>query len=434
MKTAARVLIVFILLAALVPAKGAAAQTPPALNCQTAALMLGATAEEGTIDGAIYCILYPPDAVWNHDVVMFAHGYMNILEPISIPWETQLVIDETTTLPGLVLNLGYAFAVTSYSKNGLAVLQGLNDVAALAKHIRTTNDQVEQIYLTGASEGGLVTALAIEQYPQFFAGGLSTCGPIGSFQYQVQYWTDFRVAYDATYPTNSLAQQTTPIFVPQSLLPQWPLLIQEIGALLMADPQKAAGLLTATGVPFDPANPQTIGESVVGLLYYNVFATNDGRMTLVPGLTEAHLAPPSLLGNPYSNPAYITPAYPNGITADPAALAALKAYETTGKPKRALVVMHTTGDPIVPFNHSLMYVQKVSDSGKVGKIKKVTLIPISRYGHCAFEPVEMVVAFNAMVEGATALPFSSEQIQSALPNEKDQMKFQELMGAVKTLE
>lgn len=432
MKTAARVLLVLALLAAFLPGSGASAAPPsPDPQCEAAALALGAKADSGVINGAIYCILYPKGAKWNRDVVLFAHGYMNILEPISIPWDSQLRVDDQTTLYGLILNLGYAFAVTSYSKNGLAVQQGLQDVVNLAQYIRSSNKQVKRIYLTGASEGGLVTALGIEQYPEYFAGGLSTCGPTGSFQYQIQYWGDFRVAFDEVFPDSPLALNTTPIYVPQSLLPQWPDLTQDTLFRLATYPDKAVGLLVSQQVPFDPADPNTVAESVIGLLYYNVFATNDGRLTLVPGLVEGDLFPPSILGNPYSNPTYTKFPHPAGITADPNALAALVPYETTGILERQLVVMHTTGDPIVPFDHSLMYAGKITAAGSLSKL---SLIPIPRYGHCAFEPAEMVFGFYVMVLRSTLQPFSADQIQSALPDARGQMKFQELKEKHKDLE
>ena len=54
--------------------------------------------------------------------------------------------------------------------------------------------------MTGVSEGGLITALAIEQRPDVFDGGLSTCGPIGDFSQQINYFGDFRVLFDYFFP------------------------------------------------------------------------------------------------------------------------------------------------------------------------------------------------------------------------------------------
>ena len=56
------------------------------------------------------------------------------------------------------------------------------------------------MYLVGVSQGGLVCTLAVEQNPGIFSGGLSLCGPIGDFRRQINYWGDFRVAFDYFFP------------------------------------------------------------------------------------------------------------------------------------------------------------------------------------------------------------------------------------------
>src|SRR5205823_3295627 len=57
-----------------------------------------------------------------------------------------------------------------------------------------------RVYLTGISEGGLITTLAIEQYPDIYDGGLAAAGPIGDFRRQINYFGDFRVIFDYYFP------------------------------------------------------------------------------------------------------------------------------------------------------------------------------------------------------------------------------------------
>ena len=139
--------------------------------------------------GAVYAICMP--ATWNGDLVIFAHGYVAPSEPWS-KFVEQLTLPDGTTLPGLVNNLGFAFATTSYSANGLAVLPGVQDIKDLVDIFKAKNSGTHHVYLTGASEGGLVTTLAVERFPTVFSGGLATCGPIGDFRKQINYWGDFR--------------------------------------------------------------------------------------------------------------------------------------------------------------------------------------------------------------------------------------------------
>jgi fermentation-respiration switch protein FrsA (DUF1100 family) len=427
MKTLVRIVFVLCLLAALLPARSAAAEDilAPDPACYYYGELLGATAISAVVDGSIVCIMIPK--YWNGDAVIFAHGYVSPLLPVAIPWD-QMVLDESNNLPGMVTSLGYAFATTSYSKNGLAMKQGVQDVLNLVDFMKgfanSLGAQIGRIYLTGASEGGLVTALAMEQAPEVFAAGFSTCGPVGSFQDQVQYLGDFRVAFDRKFVNNLLVQYgATPIYIPPVIWQNWGLLSAGLGQSILANPDLAFQLLMEQQVPYDPADPGTVLNSISSLLWYSVFATNDARLTLVPGLTMDDLLPPSLLGNPYSNPSYRI-GYPKGIKADKNATKEIQRYYTTSADlERPLVLMHTIDDPVVPFSQSTTYLKKAFQAGT---LHQVSYIPIDRYGHCAFEPSEILFGFYVMVLRATFNPFSTEQIQAALPSAVDQVQFEVL--------
>ena len=64
-----------------------------------------------------------------------------------------------------------------------------------------------------------MTTLAIEQRPDLFAGGLATCGPIGDFQKQIDYFGDFRVLYDYFFPDILPGNATN---IPTALVKDWP--------------------------------------------------------------------------------------------------------------------------------------------------------------------------------------------------------------------
>src|SRR4029434_10147006 len=115
-------------------------------------------------------------------------GFQHAGEPVAIP-EDQLCFAELC-LPDLITQLGFAFATNSYSKTGLAVRQGLNDILDLVTIFSTVKGAPQKVYLIGASEGGLITALAVEQRPDVFSAGVAACGPIGNFRFQVNYIGD----------------------------------------------------------------------------------------------------------------------------------------------------------------------------------------------------------------------------------------------------
>src|SRR5262245_1474677 len=70
--------------------------------------------------GAIYRICMPEPGCYNGDLVIYAHGYVDAYQPVGIP-EDQLTLPDGTSVPGLINSLGYGFATTSYSRNGLAI-------------------------------------------------------------------------------------------------------------------------------------------------------------------------------------------------------------------------------------------------------------------------------------------------------------------------
>jgi hypothetical protein len=99
-----------------------------------APLSAGVCDPDGTqSSGAIYRICMPTapgNPAWNGDLLIFAHGYVSPTKPIGIP-EDQLKLSDETSLPEAVNALGYAFATTSYSVNGLAIRQGVADLVDL---------------------------------------------------------------------------------------------------------------------------------------------------------------------------------------------------------------------------------------------------------------------------------------------------------------
>ena len=151
--------------------------------------------------GAITRVCMPPPGFWNGDLVIFAHGYVSPEEPVGIP-EDQLSLPGGTSIPGIANGLGFGFATTSYRKNGLAILPALEDVRDTVDAFVAEQGSPRRTYLVGASEGGLVTALAVEQFPEVLSGGLATCGPVGEFRGQINYWGDFRVLFDYYFPAS----------------------------------------------------------------------------------------------------------------------------------------------------------------------------------------------------------------------------------------
>ncbi|MBE0656625.1 MAG: hypothetical protein IH602_02990 [Bryobacteraceae bacterium] len=337
----------------------------------------------------IYRICLP--AAPNGAMVVYAHGYVkpDPAIPVAIP-ESQMSIDGVS-VADLVTSMGFVFATTSYPKTGLAVKEGIEDVKHLVdfvKFIAPTKGYPApaRVYLAGVSEGGLVTAKAIEKYGnESFDGGLALCGPTGDFRKQVNHYGDFRVVFDYLFPG---VLPGSAVDIPDEVMNNWDTLyVPNIKWGLAANPVKMAKLLSVTGVQVDPADP---AQTVVDLLWYNIFATNDAREEL--GGQPFDNKPRLYLGSGEDLKLNLRV---KRFDADAAALSEIQAhYQTTGKLPVPLVTMHTTGDPIVPYSQATIYRLKTLAGGS---LLKHLHLPVVRQGHCSFSQGEVLMGFYLML-------------------------------------
>lgn len=301
----------------------------------------------------------------------------------------------------------FAVATLSYRKSGLAVKQGVDDVGELFAFF--ANDpqacgygRPARTWLVGGSEGALIATLVAEREAArpdpFVTGVLAACGPVGDFRYQIEHVVDFRVVFDALFPG---VIPGSAVAVPPDVAASWDSVYEAaVRARITASPELIERALRASGAVYDPLVPGSIENTVLTLLEYNVRGYADVVQTLG--------------GQPFGNAArvysgsgdaaldtYIN-AQAERITADPLALAELDSYyKPTGRIARAseggadipLVTLHTTGDPLVPYRHEELYGASVTAAAADDTYLHV---PIERYGHCAFEPVEVLGALYSI--------------------------------------
>jgi hypothetical protein len=364
---------VVVAIALLVPV-GAVAQTPPPLPCA-----------EGTLPSGAKSLICVPPVGWNQQLVVYAPGY-------AAPGPLLNFHDLTlggVNLPALVLSQGYAFATTSYRQNGLAILEGADDIRELVTAFTVRVAPPQRTFMTGGSEGGLVAALLLEQSPDLFSAGLAACGPVGSFRGQVNYVGDFRVLFDYFFPN---VIPGTVVDVPADVVDNWfgvTGYLAKVLAALQSNPVRALELMRVSGAAYDPANPLTIGQTTANILWYNIFGGAD--------------AEDKLGGNPYGNRLRLYFGSSNDLrlnlrvqryTASPTAVANMTKYETTGRLTRPLITLHTRGDEVVPFWHEPLYLAKVLLTGHRGLLP----LPVDRYGHCNFNTNELLTAFALTVK------------------------------------
>jgi hypothetical protein len=380
----------------------------PATNCPA-----GSTGTTGTLDdGSLYEFCVPAVPL---GLVLYGHGYVQAGAPLAIVDDEIPVGDGSLRRVSEVVNsLGFVFGTTSYPHNGLNGSEGVASLSALKQAFTTIYGPLPpgaRTYLVGVSEGALLTSLAAEQSERDFQGAaeqsegdfqgaLSACGPVGDFRSQVNYFGDFRVLFDYFFPG-----VLGPAWVDDAdygaaaraqVAANWGFYQAQIIAALAARPLAAAQLISVAQAPINPLDLTSVGETVIGVLWYNIFATDDAALRLS--------------GRPFDNRARFYTGSFNDLrlnrrvkrfTAQRAALATIQSeFQTTGRLQIPVVTDHTLLDPIVRVRQEVIYAAKVARAGESDRLSQFT---VPRYGHCAFTVGELQLAFGRLVQ-ATAGP------------------------------
>ena len=354
----------------------------------------GVTPTAGCTDGvlehgALYQICFP--GAWNGDLVLYAHGHVPAGRPLALPQDQV----GGQSLAATVNSLGYAYAATSYRRNGLVGPEGVEEMVELEAMVRRLYRPDPGIsVLVGVSEGGMVAALAAERHPDRFDGALSACGPVGDLRGQLDYFVDFRVVFDYLFPG---VIPGSAVDVPAEVSTRWEeRYVPAVVVALLTNPGAARELVRIAAAPVERDDVAAIAVTAVGILWYNVTGTADARERLG--------------GQPFDNSTRVytgssdDAALNAGVvrfTADPAAVAAMNEFETSGTLLVPVVTLHTTGDPIVPFEQQALYASKVS---RAGASARLTQNPVERYGHCNFGASELLGAFSELMERVARPP------------------------------
>jgi pimeloyl-ACP methyl ester carboxylesterase len=342
--------------------------------------------------GSIYRICTPPPNRYNGVLVVYAHGFQDATQPVQIP-EDQLTFGDVS-LPDLATSLGFGFATNSYSKTGLAVLQGMADLLDLVSIYEDTVGKPDKIYLIGISEGGLIATLLMEQHPDVFVGGISACGIVGNFREQLKFLGDARATFEYYFPQLIPGDPLRP---DPDLMAAWngpdgyfetivrPELTASENAAKFNEWARVARL------QFDPVDrPATMLESARILLSFNVVNLNDSTDVLGGMPFENRLT----WYTGASNPIALNAGVPR-VTASPQALTEMRRYNTSGRLSRPLMTMHTTRDQLVPYWQETLYTVKNLPSQSYGRFR--LNFPVERYGHCNFTVIEALGTFATLL-------------------------------------
>jgi len=366
-----RLVVLLVLAAAIVSGCATAPRTPvsarvaaaPAAGAETAVI------ETGTHDGAAFRIDVP--AQWNHSLVVYFHGYSTT--PVELPADKPLF---AYLQP--MLDRRYAVIQSGYSRTGWALEQAGPETENLRRYFVAKYGVPREVFITGLSMGGALTAMTIESQPKIFAGALSLCGAIAPTDRLQQHAFALRAAFDYYFP--DLLGPLVP--VPADFV-QNQVIDKKIAAALQNNPQAAESILRLYGAGNRDSLPGVFSfiTSIIGELQQ-----------------RAH-------GNPFGNADFIYTgtsddfALNNGVrryAADSdAAEYLVRWYTPTGKLSRPLLALHDTGDPLVPASTAFDYALTVRAAGRGDNFVQQY---VNAEGHCVFKPEQVGRAFDELLE------------------------------------
>lgn len=341
----------------------------------------------GVLGSAGYLVEVPPQ--WNGELVMWTHGFLGNSDA--------LVVDAPYYgLRQRFVAQGYAWAASSYDRNGYDVASGVRSTRVLADGFAglAGTPAPTRTYVAGISMGGHVAVRSIEEYPDRYAGALPMCGALGDvaiFDYflGVQLVTEALAGVPYYPPGPDFADAVLPRL--HSALGLTP------GAPAVTSPE-AQQLREAVVLGSGGARPGT--DAAFGFWKDVLLELGDRE---APGPVQGVAADPEAVATNVD--ADVQPGTPVDLSAtvrrvapvDPAARASTSLTAVApiaGRPDVPVLSLHALGDLYAPFSMEQVYAAEVAASGRSANLVQRA---IRNAGHCEFSDAEAGAAWDDLV-------------------------------------
>jgi hypothetical protein len=346
----------------------------------------------GVFNNAGYRIEVPNH--WNGKLVMWAHGFRGT--------GLELTVDNHP-LRAYLLQQGYAWAASSYSKNDYTPAQGARDTHALTWVFRHRVGHPSRTYITGASMGGHITGIVAENWPWAYDGAMPICGVQGDYEL-FDYFLDFNVAAQTlsgvgkTFPYGADYLTATVPATKAALGPAFPFVLNANGQNLKSLTQLRSGgvrpvfdqgWLFWNAVAGDFLFGLGVGNGTVGGSRGNVLRNTDVvyQFDTDPALSAAE--------NLFNNTVQRVHDDPGARLKFAFVRRPVDLVPTPGFLFIPMLTLHTLGDLFVPFHMQQVYARRVKAKGLGHNlVQRAT----RDYGHCSFTGPELVQTFTDLVK------------------------------------
>ena len=358
----------------------------------------------GVLGGAGYRIEVPTKN-WNGKLAVYAHGYAGTGNTLTV---------QDPTIRRYLIDNGYAWVASSYSKNYYDVRAGLEDTNALTlafNKIAASNGRnlaaPTRTYLFGRSMGGHITAAAIEDEALATArskvrydGAVPMCGVLGDTE-----------LFDHFAALQLAAQQLAGLPATKFPATNWATLAADVRTTLFNSttsfatptPQGArlkTMVMHLTGGPRPIFEEGFTNDALQKVVWDGFGRTGDVAGILASGknVVDTHRiryrfdAPTPVVGAFNASivrstaDADANPLRSDGVRWIP---------KINGEFKIPVLTLHTLGDMYVPFMMEQIYLQRATAKGNnANLVQRAIRAP----GHCDFTVAEQATAFSDMVK------------------------------------
>jgi len=340
----------------------------------------------GIKEHAGYAVEVPPQ--WNGDLVLWAHGFRGNGADLTVDVPPYGLRDR-------FIAQGYAWAASSYDRNGYDVASGVQSTAALATEFTELVRAPERTYLAGVSMGGHVVARALEEHPDTYAGALPMCGVLGDHEL-FDYFLDYQLTAGAL--ADVPAHPAGPDFA-TAVLPR----IYDGLGLAEGDPAvdtPAAQQLRAATV-LDSGGPRPGADAsfahwkdfLFGLAVPDTSPTPVEGVAVDPGVVAGNVGTDYAPDEPVDLDADVQRVeVADERTRESRGLTPVA--QVFGRPDAPVLSLHDLGDLFVPFSMEQAYAAEVQEAGR-GEL--LVQRAIRATGHCEFSPAEAGQAWDDLV-------------------------------------
>jgi pimeloyl-ACP methyl ester carboxylesterase len=333
--------------------------------------------DTGAIDGANYRILFPQN--WKGKLVMFAHGY----EFVGMQ-QRQSRSPQFLNLAKTFLERGFAVAASDYSMQGFAIPQGVENTESLRQYFVKTYGKPDTAFIVGQSMGGGIALSTIENFGQYYNGGLPLC-PLSSRSYiQARKEFDLYATFNGLFP--GIVSSLSEIFDLSKTQPPIALneVMTKINSIKKAIIEKDSALAVAFAKHFD-------------------LRLSDLPFTLFFDENVLRDIAQKAQGNPFDNTNTVYSGFPDdwevnrkaerlAATVNPDIL--FDKYDRTGNIDKPVVLMHTLYDQLIPPTYGVVNYENMIH--QKGKDKYFTVKYTNGQGHCAFSSTQIGEAFDEL--------------------------------------